>query len=70
LKSGRKWTEKDDKPYPRKDPMGVLTAETMYTRGKEAIFAVMGRNSVNRENKNFFQKWRVVEFCVDNNSSD
>jgi hypothetical protein len=30
---------KTGKTYPRKDPMGVLTAETIYTGGKEAITA-------------------------------
>jgi hypothetical protein len=27
------------KTYPKNDPIGVLTAETMYTGGKVAIFA-------------------------------
>ena len=37
--------------YPKKEPTGVLTAETMYTGGKEDMFAVVMWCLQERENK-------------------
>jgi hypothetical protein len=43
LKSGRKKWRGSSRTHPKKDPMGVLTAETIYTGGEDMI-SVAGEN--------------------------